>query len=259
MKSPKVLVLGGISESVDLTAGLLKKGFQVLVSRATNVYQNEKSLPGVIFRHGSLSRVDLENLALRENISAIIDCTHPFATQISWNAHQTAVNLSLPFLVYDRPGHDPDAPGIHRARDHQHGADLTLSREEVIFLSIGSNNIGIYADKAGKMRTRLAARVLPGKVFKKKCLDAGLKEERIIQARGPFSVHENIGHFQGVDAGCLVTKDSGEAGGVPAKLEAARILGISVVMINRPPRPGRLKFDRIDELIRAVEQSLRGP
>jgi precorrin-6A/cobalt-precorrin-6A reductase len=42
-------------------------------------------------------------------------------------------------------------------------------------------------------------------------------------------------HMKGF--GVLVTKDSGEAGGVDAKVEAARQSGCEVVVIERPKRP----------------------
>lgn len=253
MKTNKVLVLGGTSESLELATRLAEKGFQVLVSRATGVPQDEPSLTGVIYRHGILGQADLEILVRNENIYAIIDCTHPYAAEISQNAYNTAKNLDLSLLVYDRPGLDPNSSDVCWAEDHSQGAVLAFAVEGVIFLSVGSKNIQIYVDKAGEKACLLVARVLPGPVFRKKCLDAGLKKNQIIQARGPFTVTENIKHLQEVKAKCIVTKDSGEAGGVPAKLEAARKLGLKVIMVRRPPRPGELKFSSIEDLLEGVD------
>lgn len=252
MKKAEVLVLGGISECSDLTAGLLEQGLRVLVSRATDVPQDEKPLPCVSFRHGPLDRQGLEKLVLSNDISLIIDCTHPFAARVSHNAHKAAQNLGLPFLVYDRPGLDPDTPGVDWADDHSRAAEMALAQHGVVFLSIGSGNVASYMQKAGKKGSLLVARVLPGLKFMKRCLDAGLKKDQVIQARGPFSVEQNILHMSGAGAAVLVTKDSGTAGGVPAKLEAAKRLGVRVIAVKRPPRPGDLVFRSIKELLFSI-------
>jgi precorrin-6A/cobalt-precorrin-6A reductase len=246
----KVLVLGGISECARLAEGLLEMGFEVLVSRATRVPQAENQAPGLSFRCGPLDRGGLEKLARDQGVSMVIDCTHPYAALVSKNACSAARALGLPFMVYDRPGLDPDTPGIEWARDHSCAADLALARDEVVFLSIGSGNVGIYAEKAGKKTRLLRVRVLPGRGFLEKCLDAGLEKNQVIQARGPFEVRENILHMSG--AGVLVTKDSGPAGGVPAKLEAAQSLGMRVIVVRRPPRTGDFIFSRVENLLAAV-------
>lgn len=255
MKTGKILILGGISESIRLAAMLSEKGFPVLVSRATNVPLKETSLSGVAFRQGRLDQAGLTNLIRREDISLIMDCTHPFAREVSINAFHAARNAGLPFLVYDRPGLDPHTPGILWAEDHLRAADLALEEGKIIFLSIGTNNIGIYAARAGKNKELLFARVLPGSESLEKCLNAGLKKSQVVQARGPFSIRQNIHHLQSVQAGVLVTKDSGEQGGVPSKLAAAAKLGITKIVVKRPPRPGQLKFDRIEDLVLNLQGS----
>ncbi len=248
-------MLGGISEALELAAGLSEKGFEVLVSRATRIVQIEPVLSGVSYRHGRLDKDGLVQLAGKENIVAMIDCTHPYASEISWNGFRAAQDLGLPFFVYDRPGLDPAYPGILRARDHFHAADLAFNGKGVVFLSIGSKNIQIYSKRAGQRISSLAARVLPGQEILHGCLDAGLCFSMIIQARGSFSVEENLTHLKMVKAECLVTKDSGFAGGVPAKFEAASQLGIRVIVVERPSRPGRLRFKSIDKLLACLSST----
>ncbi len=47
----------------------------------------------------------------------------------------------------------------------------------------------------------------------------------------------------------LVTKDGGKAGGTAEKLEAARRLGVTVVMIRRPPEEEGRTFQEILECL----------
>ena len=81
------------------------------------------------------------------------------------------------------------------------------------------------------------------------CHDAGLSDSEMLCADGPFKVEENIKHLQSF--GVLVTKDSGEAGGVDTKLEAARQCGCEVVVVERPSRPVP-GYASIEELVQGV-------
>jgi len=85
--------------------------------------------------------------------------------------------------------------------------------------------------------TPLVARVLPRRQSIEACLLAGIDRRRIIAARGPFSVEVNRRHIREHAVGVLVTKDSGDAGGAAAKLQAARLEGCRVVVVQRPPLP----------------------
>ena len=52
-----------------------------------------------------------------------------------------------------------------------------------------------------------------------------------------------------------MTKDSGKAGGVPEKLEAARKEGCRVVVVRRPEPPGEY-FDQVETLIKVLLEAL---
>jgi precorrin-6x reductase len=95
----------------------------------------------------------------------------------------------------------------------------------------------------------MRARVLNHPDSVSACHDAGLSDSEILCADGPFTVEENINHLESF--GVLVTKDSGEAGGVDTKLEAARQCGCEVVVIERPSRPVP-GYASIEALVHAV-------
>ena len=68
------------------------------------------------------------------------------------------------------------------------------------------------------------------------CQEAGLQPSHILAMQGPFSTEMNVAMLKTVGASILVTKASGVAGGFPEKLEAARALGLTAVIIGRPPQ-----------------------
>ncbi|WP_198146028.1 precorrin-6A reductase [Desulfonatronovibrio magnus] len=253
--SSTILLLGGTTESLQITKALSHRGFQVLVSQATSVQLELPALQGVTFRTGPLNARDMADLLRSKSIHAVIDCTHPYAELVSANAFQAASECLIPFIVYQRPAISEHTRGIMWAGDHIHAARMAFDLNGIVFLSIGSNNIHIYAHQFQSCITRLIARILPGQTFREKCLAAGLSMQQIIEARGPFTRKENQKHFHDSAAGTLITKDSGEAGGVNSKLEAAHTLGMNVIVIKRPPRPGRLIFNSINKLISFVDQN----
>ena len=71
------------------------------------------------------------------------------------------------------------------------------------------------------------------------CRRAGVPFSRIIAIQGPFSLELNLALMEQFRLRVLVTKDGGKAGGMVEKLEAARRLEAAVVMIRRPPEPGK--------------------
>jgi precorrin-6A/cobalt-precorrin-6A reductase len=58
----------------------------------------------------------------------------------------------------------------------------------------------------------------------------------VVLARGPFTVEEELALLREHAVEVVVTKDSG-GGMTVAKLTAARLLGVPVVLVRRPPVP----------------------
>ncbi len=89
------------------------------------------------------------------------------------------------------------------------------------------------------------------------CRRAGIPGENIVSGRGPFSVEENLKVINKYGIGVLVTKDSGVAGGVPEKLEAARVAGCRVIIVQRPVESRDTQgFSEISELVNELFTSL---
>ena len=66
------------------------------------------------------------------------------------------------------------------------------------------------------------------------CETLGLSPKQIVAMQGPFSTELNVELFKHASAEVIVTKNSGQIGGADTKLEAAQILNLPVVMIERP-------------------------
>jgi precorrin-6A/cobalt-precorrin-6A reductase len=232
-----ILLLGGTAEAGLIAKALSEEGREVLLSTATTIPPRCGLYPGMKWRKGELDAGGLENLIREWKIDAVIDATHPYAASISTNAQAACRRAEVPYLAFERPEKVEDAPDIYRASDHHTAAGLAFSFGLPVLLTIGVRNLPPYVAAARGCGTRLVARVLDHPASMEACLRAGLAMEEVLCANGPFSVPENSRVITSHDIGVVVTKDSGQAGGVNAKIQAARNYGCQIVVVDRPPRP----------------------
>jgi precorrin-6A/cobalt-precorrin-6A reductase len=123
------------------------------------------------------------------------------------------------------------------AADHAEAAKIAFAFGSPVFLTTGSRNLAPYVTAARRTGIPLAVRVLDAPESLDACQAAGIREDRIIAGRGPFSVEENLAAIRRFGIGVIVTKDSGQSGGVEAKLAAARQTYCRVIVIRRPETP----------------------
>lgn len=234
-----ILLLGGTSESAPLAHLLQNSGFKVLVSTATDA---PLDLPhGVVRQSGRLDENQLSTLAKDIQALAIVDAGHPFAVQLHACCLKASAQCKIPCLRYLRTStYQPKAPlnkqpKIFRVDSHEAAAALAFSLGGPVFLTTGSRNLNAYARQSKASGNPLVARILDHEESLKACQAAGLAPSQIIAQRGPFTLEDNLEHLKRCQAKALVTKESGDAGGLQAKLEAAYNLDVQVVIIEAPP------------------------
>ncbi len=249
-----ILLLGGTADTAPLATLLAEAGYEVLVSTATGIPLAAGDHHRISRREGPLDKDSLAALAAERKISAIVDAAHPYAEAAHANARAAAASAGIPYFAYLRPAViSPDGDMI-AASNHEDAARLAFSLGRPVLLTTGSRNLLSYAVAANQSGIRLVVRVLDAPESLRACHAAGIPPGNIIIGRGPFSLAENIQIIREFAIGVLVTKDSGEAGGVRAKREAARREGCTLVVVNRPEAPPEDAFNNFDNLLAALRE-----
>jgi precorrin-6A/cobalt-precorrin-6A reductase len=220
----RVLLLGGTAEGRAL-AKSLHGDVDIVSSLAGRV--PDPALPVGAVRIGGFGGVDGLRKWLRdEHIDAVVDATHPFAATITAHAAQVCEELRLPYLVLARPAWDPGA-AVVVSSDADAAEAVARQGYSRIFLTTGRSGIGPFAGSDAWFLIRAVTApdeaVLP-------------RYHQLVLSRGPYRYDDEFALLREHRIDALVTKNSGGEMTRP-KLDAAGALGISVVMVARPPLP----------------------
>jgi precorrin-6A/cobalt-precorrin-6A reductase len=224
----KILVLGGTAEARALADRIgPSTGHGAVYSLAGRTAQPR--LPACDVRTGPFGGVDGLLAYLRDTrIAAVIDATHPFADQMPSHAAQACAAAHLPRLKLVRPAWQPRPGDRWLSVPDARAAAAALNGAERVFLAIGIQELDAFAtldETLFLVRTvEDQADVLP------------LRAYRHIAGRGPFTVADERELLARHLIDTIVCKNSG-GDSSSAKLDAARALGLRVVMIERPPAP----------------------
>lgn len=250
-----ILLLGGTSDTAPIAKGLAREGYRVLVSLATSVplETGADSYPNIEVRKGSLDSEGLVSLIRQLGIFMVVDATHPYAVSVRATAREAALHSGIPYFTYIRPEGVTYKKDITFAIDHEDAARKAFADGRPVLLTTGSKNLEPYIRAAACAKIPLIVRVLPDPDLLQACMAWGLPEEHIIATRGPFSLEENREVIKKFQIGVLVTKDGGAAGGVTAKIDAARQEGCLVIVLKRPSISKEGAFEDIHLLINCIK------
>jgi precorrin-6A/cobalt-precorrin-6A reductase len=177
----------------------------------------------------------------REHIDAVVDATHPFASRMSANAVAACNVTGTPLVVFTRP------PWTRVAGDRwievatmDDAVTALGTRRRTVFLTQGRLQLAAFS-RAPQHRYIVRAIDRPAEV------DA-LPDHKLILARGPFSIQDELALMKRDGIETLVTKNSG-ARATYAKIEAARMLRIEVVILRRAAAPEAETLHDLDAVL----------
>lgn len=247
-KPARVLLLGGTAESRQLAGRLSQDSrFQIETSLA-GATANPAPVDGAMRRGGFGGVEGLVDYLRARGIDLLIDCTHPFASTMSAHARAAAQQTGTAHLVVQRP------PWRKLAGDNwvdvadiEAAAGRVESIGQRIFLTIGRQEVDAFADcRDVWFLIRL---------IDKPPSAPALTSFEMISARGPFDLAAERALLHEWKIDCLVSKNSGGTD-TYAKIEAARELGLPVVMVARPSAPTGPATDSVEAALMWMEDWL---
>ncbi|EHR02417.1 precorrin-6x reductase [Bradyrhizobium sp. WSM471] len=222
-----------------LAAEIARAGIDAVYSYGgrTRVPANQP-LPTRIGGFGGVS--GLVDYIRSEHITHVIDATHPFAAEMSRNAVAACAEIGTPLIALERAPW-MKAPGDNWIEIPDVDAAVAALPEAAanVFLAIGRQHIAPFATRTQHAYTLRF--VDPP--------DAPLPfAADVIVSRGPFTLEGELEMMRKRSITRIVARNSG-GDGARAKIDAARRLGLPVIMIARPQLPDRLRVESVPEIM----------
>jgi precorrin-6A/cobalt-precorrin-6A reductase len=236
----RALILGGTSDANQLADAIKRAGVDAVYSYAGRT-QNPvaQSLP---IRTGGFGGVGgLTEFIAREGITHVIDATHPFAAEMSLHAVEACAASGRPLIALERAPWTRVADDRWIEVDNIEAAVGALPEARAcVFLAIGRQHLAPFAAKPQHAYTLRFVDAPEGEL--------PLPETEVIVSRGPFTVEGDLDLMRKRNIGWVVARNSGGAG-AHAKIDAARELGLPVVMIARPLLPERRRVESVQDVL----------
>lgn len=238
---PNLLILGGTTEASALAAACARCRLCATLS-----YAGRTAAPArqpVPVRIGGFGGVRGLAAYLRDRrITHLVDATHPFAARISAHAVAAAAEVDVPLLALTRPPwHEQAGDRWLSVRDLDGAVAALAGVPRRVMLAVGRTHVDAFAAQ-------------PQHWYLLRFVDVPaepppLARHALVVDRGPFTVAGDRQLMETHRIDLVVAKNAGGTG-ASAKIEAARALGLPVVMIERPVVPERAQTHEVAAVLR---------
>ncbi len=220
-----ILILGGTTEAAALAKELsLEAHIRIITSLAGRTKKPAK-IAGEVRTGGFGGVFGMVAYFSQHNIDEVVDATHPFATEISSNAKLACKLSGLPLKQISRAAWKPNTGDNWQMLDNIEAAKSALPNGARAFLALGSQHLDPFSSRDDiQFTVRMVDAPAQPLGFNHITIVEGLPGRSVDDEKKLLETH-NISH--------LVCRNSGGGRG-RFKLDAARELGIAVVMIKRP-------------------------
>lgn len=243
----RALILGGTTD-----AGLLAAAVAHAKIDAVYSYGGRTRAPAgqpLPTRTGGFGGVSgLADYIRNESITHVIDATHPFAAGMSRNAVEACAQTGTPLIALERsPWTRATGDNWIEIPDVNAAVAALPEPPAKVFLAIGRQHIAPFATKPQHGYTLRF--VDPPEAPLPFAAD-------VIVSRGPFTLEGELEMMCTRGIAWIVARNSG-GDGARAKIDAARMLGLPVIMISRPQLPERLRAESMAEIMQWLGHSTR--
>jgi precorrin-6A/cobalt-precorrin-6A reductase len=236
----RALLLGGTGDANALAEALVHARVDAIYSYAGRTQiPLPHALPTRIGGFGGAA--GLADFIRQERITHVIDATHPFAAEMSRHAADACATTNTPLIALERAAWTR-VPNDHwiEVADIDTAVTALPDAPARVFLAIGRQHIAPFAAKPQHAYTLRFVDALDGAL--------PLPNAEVIVSRGPFTLEGDRELMASRRINILVARNSGGSG-ARAKIDAARELGIPVILIARPALPERPRVESVEAVM----------
>ena len=241
----RLLLLGGTSEAKSIAYALSRESYVIMtvsLARADRIPHDY----GAPVRIGGWGGEDAYRAWLvREQITTVIDATHPFANQMGHRTARLVKELGIDAIRFMRQPWLPGKKDAWTFLNRPEEAARHIPEKATVFLATGRRDLDQFANLSPR-RVLCRVRDTPK-------TEMPFANGHFQVTHGPVTVDDEIDLFDEQKVDWIVTRNSGGQGGWP-KLEAARALGIPVALIRRPPPADLLRINTVTETLNWVRR-----
>lgn len=253
----KILLFAGTTEGRNLAEFLEKNQIPTEVCVATQYGETLLEEGKYLHVHaGRLDETEMEQQIQKQQITLVIDATHPYAVIVSQNIRRACSRTGTEYIRLARKETDAswkqEMEDVTEVASVAEAAAFLAKKEGRIFAATGSKELSAY-QVIPNYQDRVVARVLSTPEAVSECAMLGFSGKNLICMQGPFTEDLNVAMLRQAQASWMVTKESGKAGGFLEKLRAAKKAGAKLVVIKRPgERSEEIAEDQKEENLYAI-------
>lgn len=245
----KFLIFGGTTEGRVITEELAKYVVQLHVSVATDYGKSLlKDDELVTISAQRLTKEQMSKLMITEDYDAVIDATHPYAIEVTANIIEACKDSGKKYIRLLRKPQEYNSPSLVYVESIAEAVEYLNTVEGNILLTTGSKDLKSFV-QVNNYKERIFPRILPMVNVLQDAFDLGYLGKNIICMQGPFSEELNTATLRKVAGKFLVTKESGDIGGIEEKIRSAEEVGAKVILVKRPTNE---KGQSLEEVINMI-------
>lgn len=222
-----------------MSKAVAEEGITATYSYAGRV-DNPRSQPVPVRVGGFGGAEGLARYIRDHGISHVVDATHPFAAQMSHNAFAACSDAGVSLAALTRAAWvEQEEDQWQRVASIDAAVAALNGAAKRVFLAVGRMHL---EDFAAQPQHHYLLRLVdePSELPLPNC--------EVVVSRGPFSLDDDLALMKRHGTELVVSKNAGGTG-ARAKLDAARALGVPVLMIDRPALPQRTELSSVAQVL----------
>ncbi len=241
----RALILGGTTEANLLAVAIASARLAAIYSYGGRTRSPaHQPLPTRVGGFGGAR--GLADYIRCEGITHVVDATHPFAVEMSRKAAAACTATRTPLIALERsPWERASGDNWIEVADVASAVAVLPEDPARVFLAIGRQHIAPFGARRQHAYTLRFVDPPEGTLP----FDA-----EVIVSRGPFTFESELEMVRTRGIEWIVARNSG-GHGARAKIDAARVLGLPLIMISRPRLPERPRVESVTQVMQWLGHS----